>query len=134
MSRQYFGWFSNGSTYPNGEVGWESVCKNFNITDIPEPEYIWAVYGGGSYDGAALVVFYADDRWQVVEGSHCSCYGLEDQWEPKDADVDLHLKSIESGKRIYVAESCYYDWNGSSDAAFDEWLTAAVAHTLQKAA
>ena len=134
QARNYFGWFSDGSTYPRGEVGWESVCKNFVNIGF-EPEYIWAVYGGGSYDGSALVVFYDDDRWQVVEGSHCSCYGLEDQWEPKDADVELHLESIKQGKRIFVAESTYYDWNGSSDAGFDEWLSEAVKQTqLRKAA
>ena len=42
-----------------------------------------AWYDYGSYDGTSLVIFEKDGVLYEVNGSHCSCYGLEDQWEPQ---------------------------------------------------
>jgi hypothetical protein len=61
--------------------------------DFPTDEQIvGAFYGGGSYDGQALVIFTRDGEWFEVNAGHCSCYGLEDQWEPEKTSIDA-LKS-----------------------------------------
>ena len=48
-----------------------------------DDEILFASYGGGSYDGDAVVIYERDGTLYEVHGSHCSCYGLEDQWEPE---------------------------------------------------
>ena len=104
-----------------------SVVVNFQLAkDTPEPELIWAVYGGGSYDGSAEVIYRQDGKWYHVNGSHCSCYGLAGQWEPESFDPQLHFQALEQGKRIADVQSSYYSWDGSSNERFDDWLRWAV--------
>ena len=43
-----------------------------------------AWYGTGSYDGTSFVLFKKDGKLYEVNGCHCSCYGLEDQWHPEE--------------------------------------------------
>ena len=56
------------------------------IQDVvfPDPSQVLiAIYGHYGYSGDAKVVF--KDRKKnlyLVEGSHCSCYGLDGQWKP----------------------------------------------------
>lgn len=51
---------------------------------IPEPEeVIFAGYNTPSYEGYALVIYRNGEDYFSVEGSHCSCYGLEGQWKPE---------------------------------------------------
>lgn len=133
--RNYFGDFVCWEYGRNTEHRWDqrgSVMGEFAVktddSDFPEPEFVWAVYGGGSYDGSAVVVFRRDGAWYQVEGSHCSCYGLEDQWSPGHFEAQLHLEAVAGGskKRFVNVESGYYDWNGSTNKDFDEWLKWAV--------
>lgn len=64
----------------------EDVRNEFHVslTDLfpTERQMVFAWYGVGGYDGSALVVFKIKGQYYQVEGSHCSCYGLENQWEP----------------------------------------------------
>ena len=56
--------------------------------DFPtDEEMVFAAYGGRSYEGSALVVFSRDGKLYEVNGSHCSCYGLEDQWSPEETSI-----------------------------------------------
>lgn len=49
----------------------------------PEPEEVLvAAYETGDYSGTAVVVYRNGETYYSVYGSHCSCYGLEDQFEP----------------------------------------------------
>lgn len=47
-------------------------------------EVLLAWYGYGSYCGDSLVLFRKDGKLFEVHGSHCSCMGLEGQWEPEE--------------------------------------------------
>lgn len=49
-----------------------------------DEEILYASYGGGFYDGNALVLFERDGKLYEAHGSHCSCYGLEGQWAPEE--------------------------------------------------
>ena len=42
--------------WSDGKDRWDSnsVASNFEIT-LPEPEYVWAQYDAGSYEGSAIV-------------------------------------------------------------------------------
>lgn len=54
-----------------------------------EPRYVFAEYQTPSYEGYSTVITSSDGRkFEVVEGSHCSCYGLEGQWEPTEHTKD----------------------------------------------
>jgi hypothetical protein len=50
-------------------------------------EIILAWYGYGSYEGDSLVVFKKDGKLWEVNGSHCSCFGLEGQWKPEETSI-----------------------------------------------
>jgi hypothetical protein len=52
--------------------------------DFPTDEQIiYACYEHEDYDGRAWVLFHKDGQLFEVDGGHCSCYGLEGQWEPE---------------------------------------------------
>jgi len=75
----YFGQFSDkfgvASAFELGEE--ERVA-------IESAEVLFANYGSWPYDGNAFVVFTLDGKLYEVNGSHCSCYGLERQWKPEE--------------------------------------------------
>ncbi len=53
--------------------------------DFPtDKEIIHATYETPSYEGYAFVLYEHDGKLYEVSGSHCSCYGLEGQWEPEE--------------------------------------------------
>lgn len=67
-----------------GFAGVEDVREQFREpTALEGCEVLYATYGSYGYDGYAVVVYRdaAGELWEV-EGSHCSCNGLEEQWAP----------------------------------------------------
>lgn len=82
-----------------GFKDWKEVCDRYHCS-VPEPdEVILAVYEGGSYEGSSIVVYRNGDEYFINEGSHCSCYGLEGQWEPESYDKSTFLKTLEMRNR-----------------------------------
>lgn len=67
----------------------EDVLRNFNVDEsaLEGGEILMAWYGYGSYDGEAFVLVRKDGKFFEVYGSHCSCYGLEDQWELEETNI-----------------------------------------------
>jgi len=64
----------------------DDVYRHFD--EDPGKEHILlAWYGYGNYSGAAFVVFELDGKLYEINGSHCSCYGLEGQWDPEETTV-----------------------------------------------
>jgi|SRR6188474_1830793 len=71
-----------------------------------------AWYGGGSLDGQAMVVYRTKEgQLYEVNGSHCSCYGLEGRWDPEEtnykalamrdpSNIDSDLDFIEAYKEM----------------------------------
>lgn len=90
MSKRYFGSWAS----------WEGMRDDFfpkpysehSIVypvpdDFPSDDMIlFASYGGASYEGDAVVIYLQDDKLYEVHASHCSCYGLEEQWAPEQTD------------------------------------------------
>jgi hypothetical protein len=71
--------------YKESFNNWDDVVSNFGgKCPKVEPKHVFAVYGTPAYEGHAVVITKVGRKYQVVEGSHCSCYGLEDQWEPTE--------------------------------------------------
>ena len=58
-------------------------------------EIIYAEYDNADYDGHADVLFYDNGKFWYVTGSHCSCYGLEDQWSPEEYSIEALKGQVE---------------------------------------
>jgi hypothetical protein len=76
-------------------------------------EVLFAAYGGGAYEGAAEVVFRMNGDLYEVTGSHCSCNGLEGQWEPAKVNVGYLQKRKLSN----------YDYSNETLAAFAKMVS-----------
>lgn len=57
-----------------------------------------ASYGSGSYEGDAFVLFQRGGKLYEVNGSHCSCYGLEGQWSPEETTIEELRHRLEEGE------------------------------------
>ena len=67
----------------------DDVKKEFRISDeeVEGIEIIYAAYDTPSYEGYAHVIFIKDHKIYEVNGSHCSCNGLEDCWDPEETSI-----------------------------------------------
>jgi hypothetical protein len=67
------------------------VIRDFaaeEIEDFPtDEEIIIADYTYEDYSGAAFVLYEQDGKLFEVNGSHCSCHGLEGQWDPEETSI-----------------------------------------------
>jgi hypothetical protein len=56
-------------------------------------EVLYHSYTYEDYTGDAFTLFRdKDGRLMEANGGHCSCYGLEDQWEPEETFKEALLK------------------------------------------
>jgi hypothetical protein len=63
-----------------------------------DEEVLIAIYTYEDYWGSAFVLFERDGKLYEVNGSHCSCYGLETQWEPEETSWPaLRMRSMGTG-------------------------------------
>lgn len=65
------------------------IAKAFRVDShiVETSQILYAAYDIANWEGHALVVFMQDGQLYEVNGSHCSCYGLEGQWEPELTSV-----------------------------------------------
>jgi hypothetical protein len=63
----------------------EDIALDFRIDlkVIQEYEILYAWYEYADYSGQADLLLRKDDILYEVHGSHCSCMGLEDQFDPE---------------------------------------------------
>lgn len=75
MSREY------RLDFPN----WAEVFERFEAPcPKREPKHVFAIYSCDGCDGSALVIVWTCGKLLVVEGAHCSCFGLDGQWLPTE--------------------------------------------------
>jgi hypothetical protein len=65
--------------------------------EFKDVEILLASYGTPSYEGYAFVLFRRDGKLWEVNGSHCSCYGLEGQWSPEETSVEVLRHRVKEG-------------------------------------
>lgn len=104
----------------------ESVAREFSVDleYLKDCKILLAWYGYGSYDGSAFVLFDQKGKLYEVNGSHCSCYGLEDQWNPEETSVDALKARIENGR---LGRDDYYD-----EGVFDKQLIGVLNRWKRK--
>lgn len=78
--------------YKNGTSEW-TIKKRKEINELLNGEYkdiniLFATYGYENYSGDAFVLFEENGELYEVNGGHCSCFGLEDQWEPDKVSLN----------------------------------------------
>lgn len=56
-----------------------------------------ACYRDTDYSGSAYVLYASGKILYEVFGSHCSCYGLEGQWEPEDTTIESLQHRLKHG-------------------------------------
>ena len=68
----------------------QDVIYYFRIdsSELEGCKILFACYGYEDCDGEAFVLYEYDGKLYEVHGSHCSCYGLEEQWEPEETTVE----------------------------------------------
>ena len=77
------------SVYHDVFNDWGSVAHEFEIDRAEPDEVLFAAYECENYSGDALVIFREGGETKAVFGSHCSCYGLEDQWKPEPITAEM---------------------------------------------
>lgn len=60
-------------------------------------DVLLASYGNENYSGDAFVLFKKDGKLYEVNASHCSCYGLEGQWDPEETTIESLMHRLDSG-------------------------------------
>lgn len=83
MKSVYMGNWSNSEGMLGDFNADASVLEGYNV--------VVAIYEYGHYDGTAFVLLEKDGNYFEVNGSHCSCYGLEGQWSLEES-AELALK------------------------------------------
>ncbi len=104
-----------------GFKDWADVAHEFQAEIGPEPDKVFAAYSTPPYEGDAVVIFNRDGKWWLATGAHCSCYGLEEQWEPEQFDPNVHFAAVAEGKRI-VRGVYDEDMPEATDDAVDRWM------------
>lgn len=88
-------------TYLNdwSESGRQGVISDFQINEsaLDGVEVLVASYTYEDYSGSAYVLFRRDGKLFEVHGGHCSCYGLEGQWEPEETTKEAILHRLDKG-------------------------------------
>jgi hypothetical protein len=98
--------------YFNSFLSWEDVQRAFQMTE-PEPDQvIYADYDDEGYEGHANVIYRNNNRLFYVGGGHCSCYGLEGQWDPEEYTEETLLAVFE---RAEQGEWRYGFWGTKGD-------------------
>jgi len=88
----------------------QDVIDSFQIdqNELNDAFILLAWYGYGDYDGSAFVLFERDGKLYEVNGGHCSCYGLEDQWSPEETSASALVHRIKNGN---LGTDGYYNNN-----------------------
>jgi len=79
-----------GDPYQGGWSNAEEMVGDFSesIEVLKGAKVLYALREYGDYDGWCFVLFKRDAKLWEVNGSHCSCYGLEEQWDPEETSVE----------------------------------------------
>jgi len=68
---------------------------------------LFACYKTGGYSGQGFVLFKKGRKYYEVNGSHCSCYGLEGQWSPEEVVMKELITRAE--RNMSCCENEYYN-------------------------
>lgn len=90
-------YYSETPTYY--EKNWAEDKKKMKkeLERYKDVNVLFASYGCANYSGDAFVLFERDGKLYEVNGSHCSCYGLEGQFEPEETNLEYLEQVLKRG-------------------------------------
>jgi hypothetical protein len=89
---------SKESPYANGSMWAEKKREIDEHMEAHKNENIlFASYECEAYEGSAYVLYEENGKLFEVHGSHCSCMGLEGQWEPEETTLDSLKHRLQKG-------------------------------------
>ena len=80
---------------------WKNKSKQDILDDFQEKQdhnIVFASYVWQNYEGEAFVLVEKDGKLYEVNAYHCSCYGLENQFELEETSIEALEKYLESGR------------------------------------
>lgn len=77
----------------------KEICDEFAVDGIPGV-LIFACYEQQYERGEAEILYVSNGKWFHVAGSHCSCYGLEDQFEPEEMPFEAIQHLMDEGNGL----------------------------------
>lgn len=95
MEPKYLGCWSEKDW--KGRIGIESMLSDFEIKDIGDFKVLIACYEQGGYEGSATVILEKNGQLYEVYAGHCSCYGLEGQFNPEPVTLDALKANLDRG-------------------------------------
>lgn len=78
----------------------QDVVKAFEI-DAIGGLVLFAAYSNENYTGEALVIFVRKGKLMLATGHHCSCYGLEGQFDPEETDLAALKRMSDAGDGMF---------------------------------
>lgn len=84
----------------------EAEVTKFRIA-LGDITILFASYGTDNYSGDAFVLIERNGKLYEINGYHCSCYGLEGQWEEEEVVLE------EIANRLITGEMGTDDWAGN---------------------
>ena len=75
--------YANVKVWEEKKIKMKEAIERWNPINI-----LFASYGAANYSGDAFVLFEHDGKLFEVNGGHCSCYGLEGQFEPEETTLE----------------------------------------------
>ncbi|WP_168898365.1 hypothetical protein [Bacillus sp. ISTL8] len=79
---EFYGW-------DEGRTGADLIAYHFEEKEeyIGSLQILLASYDIEGCEGDAFVLFLENGKMYEVHGSHCSCFGLENQWNPEETTI-----------------------------------------------
>lgn len=90
--------------YQGSFGSWSDVCSYFDEVIAEPDQVIYAIYDQPPYEGYADVIYRVGDRFYWAHGSHCSCYGLEEQWAPIEYSQHELVAALARGNHFWYAD------------------------------
>lgn len=104
--------FSVGKPHYTRQVTGEDNGYTEILTLLNDSYVYLAWYDCGGWSGEAWVIYKHKGKLYEVNASHCSCFGLEDQWGPQETSWEaikirkLYYQCGDKDVRQYVEKLC----------------------------
>ncbi len=82
------------------------ICEDWSLGNyvLDGCKIIYSSYENHDYDGHAFVLLERPSGLFEVNGGHCSCFGLEGQWEEEETSKEALMHRLKHGC-IYGADT-----------------------------
>lgn len=86
-------------------AGWFEI----SVEVLDGANILFAEYDNGGYEGSAFVLLERQGKLFEVHGSHCSCYGLEDQWGEEETSIEALEHRVKEGWGFYLKDERFIE-------------------------